>query len=138
MEIHLEILGEPKAQARHRHFSRGKFHGTYDPSKDKKESFASIIQKDAPREPIIATISLEIVFYMSRPRNHYRSGKNSELLKDSAPEYHSSRPDIDNLQKFVMDSMNKIFWRDDSQISKLFAEKKYSERPRVEITIKTL
>jgi len=138
MEIHLEILGEPKAQARHRHFSRGQFHGTYDPSKDKKESFASIIQKDAPKEPITDPISLELVFYMGRPKNHYGSGKKAELLKDSAPEYHSGRPDLDNLCKFCQDAMNKIFWRDDSQICRLFAEKKYSERPRVEILIKTL
>ena len=138
MEIHLEILGNPKAQARHRHFSRGKFHGTYDPSSTEKDTFASIIQRQAPSEAISDPISLEVVFYMARPKNHYGSGKNSELLKDSAPEYHSGKPDIDNLTKFVMDSMNRIFWRDDGLISVLSAKKVYSERPRTEINIKTI
>jgi Holliday junction resolvase RusA-like endonuclease len=134
-EIKLIVLGEPKAQARHRHFTRGTFSGTYDPSKDKKETFASILQSQAPKEPISDPIALELVFYMSRPRNHYGSGKKQGILKDSAPEYHSGRPDLDNLTKFVQDSLNKIFYRDDSLICQLTAEKKYSENPRTEITI---
>jgi len=138
MIIQLEILGEPRAQARHRHFSRGKFHGTYDPSKEKKETFASIIQREAPGKPLEGALSLQMVFYMSRPKNHFGSGKKSEKLKDSAPEYHIKRPDIDNCEKFVMDSMSKIFWKDDSQICVLHSEKKYSDRPRTEIIIKTI
>ena len=137
-EIKLTVLGEPKAQARHRHFSRGDFHGTYDPSKDKKESFASILQSQAPKEPISAPISLELVFYMSRPRNHYGTGKKSGILKDSAPEYHSSRPDIDNFCKFVMDSLNDIYYKDDALICLLKASKIYSENPRTEIFITTI
>ena len=99
--LYFEILGEPKAQARHRHFSRGTFTGTYDPSKDKKESFASIIQAKAPREPITGPVLLKLSFCMPRPKNHYRTGKMAGVLKDSAPKYHTGRPDIDNLQKFV-------------------------------------
>lgn len=138
MIIHLEVLGEPKAQARHRHFQRGKFSGNYDPSKDKKESFASILQKDAPEKPLDVPLSLELVFYMARPKNHYRTGKNSDMLKDTAPEYHSGRPDIDNLVKFVQDSLNAIYYKDDALIACLSARKVYSERPRTEITITTL
>jgi Holliday junction resolvase RusA-like endonuclease len=137
-QIKLIVLGEPKAQARHRHFTRGKFSGTYDPSKDKKESFASILQSQAPKEAISEPIALEIDFYMSRPRNHYKTGKNSDMLKDTAPEHHSGRPDIDNLCKFVQDSLNKIYYRDDALICQLTAYKLYSERPRTEISIKTL
>jgi Holliday junction resolvase RusA-like endonuclease len=138
MEIKLVVLGEPSAQSRHRHFTRGKFSGTYDPSKDKKESFASILQSQAPKEPISTPISLELMFYMARPRNHYGTGKKSEFLKDNAPEYHSGRPDLDNLTKFVQDSLNKIYYRDDALIYKLTAWKVYSERPRTEIIITTL
>jgi Holliday junction resolvase RusA-like endonuclease len=133
--IHLVVLGEPKAQARHRHFTKGTFSGNYDPSKSAKESFASILQREAPKEPISAPISLELVFYMSRPRNHYKTGKKAEFLKDSAPEYHSGRPDLDNLTKFVQDSLNKIYYRDDSLICQLTAKKIYSENPRTTIVL---
>jgi Holliday junction resolvase RusA-like endonuclease len=137
-EIKLVVLGEPKTQARHRHFTRGTFSGTYDPSKDKKESFASIVQSQAPKEPISDIIFLEVVFYMSRPKNHYKTGKNKGILKETAPEYHSGRPDLDNLTKFVQDSLNKIFYKDDALICQLTASKVYSERARTELTITTI
>jgi Holliday junction resolvase RusA-like endonuclease len=138
MEIRLTVLGEPKAQARHRHFTRGTFSGTYDPSKDKKESFASILQSQAPKEPISEAICIELKFFLGRPKNHYGTGKKCECLKNTAPEYHSGRPDLDNLTKFVQDSLNKIFYKDDALICQLIAKKMYSERPRTEILITTL
>lgn len=137
-EIRLVVYGEPKAQKRHRHFNRGNFSGTYDPSKDDKESFASILQKEAPEKPLEGALSLELVFYMARPKSHFRTGKNSDMLKDSAPEFHTGRPDIDNICKFCQDSLNGIYFKDDALICKLSATKIYSDRPRTEILIKTL
>lgn len=140
MEIHYHgvILGEPKAQARHRHFSRGKFTQTYDPSSEKKGSFASVIQENAPNEPWNFPLLLELNFYMSRPKSHYKVGKNAGELKPNAPEWHSNKPDIDNLIKFVQDALNKVFYHDDSCICQIYARKMYSARPRTEITIKSL
>ena len=126
--IKLVVLGKPESQARPKFFKRGNFTGTYDPSKGKKETFASILQKQAPSEPISDPISIEMVFYMPRSKNHYRSGKNARLLKDDAPEYHSGRPDLDNLQKFILDSLNNIFFKDDALVCRIDACKKYSER----------
>jgi len=137
-QIKLMVLGEPKSQARHRHFTKGKFSGSYDPSGDKKKTFASILQENAPVQLISAPISLDVTFYMGRPKNHYKTGANSEMLKDSAPEYHSGRPDLDNLVKFVQDSLNTIYYKDDALISQITAKKIYSESPRTEITITKL
>lgn len=134
-QIRLTVLGEPKAQARHKHFTRGKFSGTYDPSAQKKETFASILQSQAPKELISAPISLEMVFYMSRPKNHFKTVKMGTFLKDNAPEVHTGRPDLSNLTKFVEDALNKIFYRDDALIYSINAKKIYSERPRTEIFI---
>jgi Holliday junction resolvase RusA-like endonuclease len=136
--IHRVVLGEPKAQPRHRHFQRGSFVTTYDPAAKLKESFAGILQAEAPKEPISDPMILELTFCMARPRNHYGSGKKADCLKDSAPEHHSGRPDLDNLTKFVQDALNKIYYRDDALICQLIAKKMYSERPRTEITIITL
>ena len=138
MIINRTVLGEPKAQARHRHFQRGKFSQTYDPSSTLKESFAAILQREAPELPIDEPIALELNFYMHRPKNHYRTGAKSGILKDNAPEWHKSKPDIDNLCKFVQDALNKIYYRDDSLICQLVSKKQYSEKPRTEISIITL
>jgi len=137
-EIKLTVLGVPKAQGRHKHFQRGKFSGTYDPSSAKKETFASILQAEAPETPISTPIALNVIFYMPRPKAHYGTGAKSEMLKDTAPEMQSSKPDIDNLVKFVQDSLNGIFYKDDALICSLSANKIYSDRPRTEIVLKTL
>ena len=59
-------------------------------------------------------------------------------MKDTAPLWHTSKPDADNLGKFVMDSMNKIYWKDDSVIADLWIIKQYSDKPRTEIEISLL
>jgi len=137
---HGVVLGDPKPQARHRHFKmKGTDHiSTYDPSKAKKGTFASIMQDEAPETPWDCPLSMELNFYMERPKNHYGTGRNANKLKASAPEWHTGRPDIDNLIKFIQDSLNKIFYRDDSVICHIVARKLYSEKPRTEITIKSL
>lgn len=134
-KIHLVVLGAPKAQARHRSFKRGNFTGTYDPSKGIKEALASVVQDQAPKEPLTGAISLDVTFYLPRPKGHYGSGRNALKLKKNAPEWHTSKPDIDNLEKLVQDSLNGIFWKDDSQIAVLTCRKLYSEKPRTEIFI---
>jgi len=137
-QIKLTVLGDAKAQMRHRHTSVGKFVRTYDPSAEKKLTFAGILQQNAPEKPIDGPIFLELTFYMRRPKSHYGTGKNSEILKDSAPEWHTSKPDGDNLEKFVTDSMNRIYYRDDSLICFVIRKKVYSDQPRTEIVLTTL
>ncbi|MCE5225244.1 MAG: RusA family crossover junction endodeoxyribonuclease [Porphyromonadaceae bacterium] len=138
MRIEFEVLGEPSAQMRHKHFKRGTFSGTYDPSKDKKRDFLLTVQDKAPKEPLTGPIMITVVFYFGRPKNHFRTGKNSAMLRDDAPEWHISRRDTDNCIKFLQDSLNDIYWKDDSQICWIEAQKKYSERPRTHLIIQTL
>ena len=133
--IYITVPGQPKSQKRHRHFKRESFTGTYDPSADDKKSFLSYIADKAPKEPLKGPIHLEIIFYMKRPKGHYGTGKNEEKVKDSAPSYHTSKPDVSNLVKFVEDAMNSIFWYDDSQIYLLRAEKNYHTKPLTYIEI---
>jgi len=137
-EIVFTVFGQPSSQARARYFRRGNFSGMYDPSKKDKNTFAIIVQKYAPKQPITEAISLEVIFYMLRPKSHYGTGKNSSQLKKTAPQNHSSKPDIDNLTKFVIDAMNTIFFKDDSLISQLNVKKIYSDIPRTEVKIKKL
>jgi len=48
---------------------------------------------------------------------------------------HVSRPDVDNLIKFVNDSLNDVLWIDDAIIYEMVMRKFYSDRPRTLITI---
>ena len=47
----------------------------------------------------------------------------------------SKKPDIDNIVKAVLDSLNGIAYIDDSQVVVLAVEKHYAEQPRVEIVL---
>jgi len=133
--IQIVVLGEPQAQKRHRHFKRGNFVQTYDPSKEKKQDFLWIAQQKAPAVPIDEPIHLTIGLYFGRPKSHFGTGKNSHVIKAAAPTWHTGKPDIDNIVKFAMDAMNKIFWKDDSIICSLSVKKQYDFNPRIEITI---
>lgn len=136
--IRLTILGEPTAQKRHRSVKMGNFVRQYDPSAADKGDFLSVVQNNAPEKPFDCPLMLQLTFYFTRPKSHYKTGKNAHILKDTCPSWHLSKPDSDNLAKFVMDGLNKIFWRDDSLLCDVRIQKKYDTNPRVEIIISPL
>lgn len=142
----LIIMGEPKAQKRHRSVKMEKRVGDkihtmvrqYDPSQSDKGDFLSILQKNAPGKPFDCPIKLDIKLFFTRPKSHYRTGKNAHVLKDNPKTWHVSKPDTDNCVKFIMDALNKIFWRDDSLICNISITKMYDQSPRTEIKVISL
>ena len=124
--IRFTVEDEPKSQKRHRHVSRGKFTSVYDPSKADKRDFMLKAMEFAPAEPFDTETSVELVFGFQRPRYHWGTGKNARKLKPSAPKSHLKKPDVDNLQKFVFDALNGVFWSDDSIINNVKATKLWS------------
>lgn len=49
-----------------------------------------------------------------------------------------TKPDTDNIGKNIKDALNKIAFPDDSQIVTEIIEKRYSDTPRAEVTIKEI
>ena len=49
--------------------------------------------------------------------------------------YPTSRPDMDNYEKSVLDGMNGVVYKDDSQIVATFHKKRYTRNPRVVISV---
>ena len=135
-EIKFEVMGIPQAQKRAKFFRRGKFVQVTDPSAVDKEDFASVALYYAPEETISSEVELTIRFYFPRPKYHYGTGRRSMIKKPSAPINHSKKPDIDNCIKFVLDSLNKIYWKDDAQVYFVTASKHYTDNdPRTEIRL---
>jgi len=135
MKIELTILGDPKAQKRHRSFRRGEHIRNYDPSSTEKRDFLSIVQSKAPERPFDEPLAVMLYFDMPRPKGHYGTGRNAGVLKASAPKEHTKKPDIDNLVKFVLDALHGVYWRDDSIITSIWAKKSYSEKPKTIVVI---
>ena len=81
-------------------------------------------------------VQYKMIFYFRRPKSHYGTGRNAQVLKASAPEFHTKKPDHVKLARAVEDALTGIIWKDDSQIYSSLITKKYTEQnSRVEITI---
>jgi Holliday junction resolvase RusA-like endonuclease len=129
MNINFYVEGIPKGQPRPKAFSRGGHAAVYDPGT--AESWKSLVAVAAkpfqPQIPFNGPLTLCLDFTFPRPKCHYRSGKNSHLLKEGCPNFHTSKPDSDNLAKAVMDAMTQLsFWMDDSQVWSLYVSKLYT------------
>ena len=125
--ITLKIPGDPKAQKRHRHarIKGTDFIKTYDPSSADKTDFYWMCYNQRPKTVPTCPVSLNIEFYFQRPKSHYGTGSKNSILKSSAPVFHTSKPDIDNLCKMPIDALTGIYWKDDTQIVELTAIKHY-------------
>jgi len=117
------IKFEPVSLKRHRHRLKG---GTYDPSKKDKDDFIKAIE-NFPEEKMTKPLKCVLNFYCKRPKNHYKTGKNAHILKDTSPKYNINNKDLDNMVKFVLDALNDKLYTDDSLIFEISCSKMYSE-----------
>lgn len=132
----ITVFGEPLSLARHRSTKAGI---TYNPSMKAQRSFLESCQHLIPTTPLVGPLSATLSFHFKRPKTHYRSHQKELILKEGSEVYHIKRKDIDNLVKFVLDSLNKIAYLDDSQIAVLQCIKLYTEgESRTEIVFKKL
>lgn len=83
-------------------------------------------------KPLEGRISVNIKAYFDIPRNTSKVQKQAMLEGSLSP---VKKPDIDNIAKIILDSLNKLAFKDDNQITKLCVEKIYSEEEKVSIVI---
>ena len=81
-------------------------------------------------------IFLKLTFNIVRPKSHYRSGKNSHLLKDSAPLFPTSKPDALKLARGVEDALTGVVWKDDSLIVDEHLHKRFADKPGCKIEVR--
>ena len=77
-------------------------------------------------------VSVEIVANFEVPKSTKKQDKILMLENKINP---IKKPDIDNIVKIILDAMNEIAFKDDTQITKLNVEKKYSETESVFVKI---
>lgn len=79
------------------------------------------------RARIDGPVRVHLVFVMARPKGHFRTGRNAHLLRDSAPEHPTGKPDADKLARAVLDAIGSAgVWKDDAQVIDLHATKRYA------------
>ena len=132
--MRIVVEGTPIAKKRPRFVRRGKFVGTYNPQETEEGRFLLMAKSQIPG-PLEGPLKVRCLFYMPRPKAHYRSGKVVKQLKPFVPFWHTSKPDIDNCLKFIADCLNGVAWKDDAQIVSISSAKMYAENPRTEIEV---
>lgn len=145
-KIELIVLGNPKAQARHRTYTKGRggkplpFPIQVDPSVKDKSNLRAVVQNQAPEKLLDGPLRVDCSWYFPRPKSHYRTGKYANQLKPDAPKWYipKRKNDRDNLDKLVLDALSGIFYIDDGQVCFGVLSKQYSEKPRTEILIETI
>ena len=80
-------------------------------------------------EPLAGPVAVRVDFYMPRPKGHWRTGRNADLLRESAPRLPDGRPDVDKLSRAVLDGLTEGgAWKDDGQVVHLDAMKLYAPK----------
>lgn len=83
-------------------------------------------------------LSVSMTFVRPRPSAHFGSGRNSEVVKPSAPGWPITKPDVLKLARAVEDSMKGVIYRDDSQIVDERLRKVYGEYFCVDVDVMEL
>lgn len=134
--IKIVIPLEPVAQGRPRFSNRVRFVTTYDPPKSMayKKQVRMIAQQQYHDEPIAKgnPLILQVTFYRSIQKSMSKAEYQRRLKGETLP---FVKPDIDNYFKAVTDGLTGVIWADDNQITDVQMSKRYSDKPRTEITI---
>ncbi len=115
------VFGIPKGQPRVRTFSRGRHAGVYDPGQANGWKACIAYTIGGGRKPYPGPLALMIDFYFPYPKRLEKAALRGEILP------HTSKPDLDNAIKAVMDAMTELsVWTDDSQVAFVTACKHYA------------
>lgn len=128
-----EVAGEPQGKARHRTTKAGH---TYTPEKTKdyeKLVKFSFIQENKNHEILLDALEVKIIAFYKIPKNTKKTDEIKMVYGEIRP---TKKPDVDNIAKAIIDALNGIAYKDDSQVVELSVSKYYGREPKVIVFIK--
>ena len=138
--VKFTIHGEPKSKLRPRIASRGKHASMYQPQQNimyenlVKVSYLESIKDSTPKEFMDSKTALNVSInaFFSIPKSTSKKKRLEMIHGELLP---IKKPDVDNLAKTILDSLNGIAYHDDAQVVFCCITKQYSENPRIEVII---
>ena len=102
-----------------------------------REAIVSQILRDGwGRERITSPVSVRVTFWFERPKAHYGRKGGEPYVKDNAPYYKTTAPDLDKLQRSLGDALTQGgVLADDDLIVVWHAEKAYADRAGASVEV---
>jgi Holliday junction resolvase RusA-like endonuclease len=127
--VYFEVLGNPVPKARARTVRKGGRTWSFTPKK--VVSWEKLVKTEAEKhfkKPLTGPIMISMIFYLNRPA--------SRRVDIWVP----TTPDLDNLEKAVLDALNGVAYEDDRYVVAKNGQKKYIryDEPRVCVRITSL
>ena len=145
--IKIRAYGIPAPQGSKKSFGNGYFVEASQRVMPWREAVKEAALRDYQGEPLDGPLEIEILFLFPRPKKHFGTGKNSKVLKSSAPIYvtERNRGDLEKLERAVHDGLSRTSGGtaivDDSLIVKNANLKRYctgAEHPGALITVRQI
>ena len=129
----LTIPGEPQGKERAR-YGNGR---TYTPKKTVayEERIKNLFINKWGKPMLEGEVQVSIIAYYTIPKSYSKKKKELAFQGLIKP---IKKPDLDNIAKVVLDSLNKIAYKDDNQVVRLLLDKDYSNEPRVEVELEDM
>lgn len=130
-KVQFSIPGRPRAKQRPRSGDRG----FYTPKEtEAEEAFIRKLGSKSMqgRAPMVGPVALRLVAVFEMPASWPPRVLEMRLLP------HVSKPDLDNIEKLVLDALNGVVYADDAQICEVHKFKRYGEGERVDVILEEL
>ena len=136
MHITFKVEATPVGKGRPKFARRGNFVSTYTPTKTRE--YEDLIRDAAKQamgsnEPLKTPVAAYIYITVPIPQSYSKSRSKACLEGWERP---CKKPDIDNIIKAYLDSMNGIVYDDDTQVVSLHSTKVYGTIGMVEVLVK--
>ncbi len=127
--VYFEVKGDPVPKARARTVHKGGRTWSFTPKR--VAAWEKIVKEEATRHfdaPLPGPIMVVMTFWMDRPASR------------RAETWVPTTPDLDNLEKAVLDALNGVAYVDDRFVVSKSSQKRYvrKDEPRVEVRVTSL
>ena len=130
----MKIVIDGKPMGKQRPRFNGKTGSVHTPSKTVNyENWVKLCyQQQCKGEKLTGEIVAFINAYYAIPKSTSKKNKKDMLLGIIRP---TIKPDVDNIAKIILDSLNDLAYGDDKQVVSCCISKWYSENPRVTVEL---
>ena len=122
----VRVPGLPRPQGSKRHVGNGRMVES-SPYVDPWRERVALAARAAHGGQLDGALHVTVCFSLPRPKGHYRTGRNAHLLRDGAPDYPTTRPDLDKLTRAILDALTGVWWADDSLVVGIDALKVFGQ-----------